>query len=59
MTLNPKSLPRRPAKSKSGSTGSSKRMTPDEEKAVAKANQEGKVRAFKNAEEYLKYLDTV
>jgi len=62
MTLNPKSLPRRPAKSKSGSTGSSKRMTPDEEKAVAKANQEvkeGKVRTFKNAEEYLKYLDTV
>jgi len=37
-------------------------MTPDEEKAVAKANQEvkeGKVRTFKNAEEYLKYLDTV
>jgi hypothetical protein len=33
----------------------------DEEKAVAKAFQEvkeGKVRTFKNADEYLKYLDT-
>lgn len=37
-------------------------MTADEEKAVAKAFQEireGKVRRFRNAEEYLKYLDTV
>ena len=62
MTLNPKSLPRRPMKSKSGGIGSRKRMTSDEEKAVAKAYQEvkeGKVRTFKNAEEYLKYLDSV
>ena len=38
------------------------RMTADQEKAVAKAYQEikeGKGRTFKNADEYLKYLDTV
>lgn len=37
-------------------------MTADEERAVAKAFQEikeGKVRTFKNAGEYLKYLDGV
>lgn len=59
MTLNPKSLPK--AKRKSAVKGSN-RMTADEEKAVAKAYQEikeGKVRTFKNADEYLKYLDTV
>jgi hypothetical protein len=56
MTLNPKSLPKGSAKRKST------RMTADEEKAVAKAHQEikeGKVRTFKNADEYLRYLDTV
>jgi hypothetical protein len=37
-------------------------MTVDEEKKVAKAYQEikeGKVRTFKNADEYFRYLDTV
>lgn len=59
MTLNPKSLPKG---SKHKSTLKSSRMTADEEKAVAKAYQEikeGKVRTFKDADEYLKYLDTV
>jgi len=58
MTLNPKSLPKG-SKRKSTTKG---RMTAGEEKAVAKAYQEikeGKVRTFKNADEYLKYLDTV
>lgn len=57
MTLNPKSLPKRKSTAKGRN-----RMTTDEEKAVAKAYQEikeGKVRTFKNADEYLKYLDTV
>jgi len=57
MTLNPKSLPKRKSTAKS-----SNRMTANEEKAVAKAYQEikeGKVRTFKNADEYLEYLDTV
>lgn len=57
MTLNAKSLPKRKSTAKS-----SNRMTANEEKAVAKAYQdikEGKVRTFKNADEYLKYLDTV
>jgi predicted nucleotide-binding protein (sugar kinase/HSP70/actin superfamily) len=62
MTLNPKSLPKgSTAKRKSTAKGRN-RMTADEEKAVAKAYQEikeGKVRIFKNADEYLKYLDTV
>lgn len=62
MTLNPKSLPKgSSAKRKSTAKGSNK-MTAAEEKAVAKAYQEikeGKVRTFKNADEYLKYLDTV
>jgi hypothetical protein len=60
MTLNPKSLPKG-SKRKSTVKGRN-RMTADEEKAVAKAYQEtkeGKVRTFKNADEYLKYLDTV
>jgi hypothetical protein len=60
MTLNPKSLPKG-SKHKSTAKGSN-RMTANEEKAVAKAYQEikeGKVRTFKNADEYLKYLDTV
>ncbi len=61
MTLNPKSLPKgSKAKRKSTAKGRN-RMTTDEEKAVAKAYQEikeGKVRTFKNADEYLKYLDT-
>ncbi len=59
MTLNPKSLPK--AKRKSAAKGGN-RMAADEEKAVAKAYQEikeGKARTFKNADEYLKYLDTV
>ena len=59
MTLNPKSL-RKGSKRKS--TLKSSRMTADEEKAVTKAYQEikeGKVRTFKDADEYLKYLDTV
>jgi predicted nucleotide-binding protein (sugar kinase/HSP70/actin superfamily) len=37
------------------------RMTAEEEKAVAKAYREikeSKARTFKNADEYLKYLDT-
>ena len=62
MTLNHKSLPKGSIKRKSTAVGSSNRMTADEEKAVAKASQEvkeGKVRTFKNADEYLKYLDTV
>jgi|GEM_PF-2547640 len=60
MTLNPRSLPKRSAKRKSST--SSARMTTDEEKAVAKAYKEikeGKVRTFRNADEYLKYLDTL
>lgn len=63
MTLNPKSLPKDSTKRKSTAVGSgSKRMTTDEEKAVAEAYKEikeGKVRTFKNADEYLKYLDTL
>ena len=63
MTLNPKSLPKGSTKRKSTAVGSgSKTMTPGEEKAVARAHQEikeGKVRTFKNADEYLKYLDTL
>jgi len=62
MTLNPKSLPKgSSAKHKSTAKGRN-RMTVDEEKAVAKAYQEikeGKVGTFKNADEYLKYLDTL
>lgn len=61
MTLNPKSLPKGSTKRKSIVKGSS-RMTAGEEKAVTKAYQEikeGKVRTFKDADEYLKYLDTV
>jgi hypothetical protein len=49
------------SKRKSSAKGGN-RMTADEEKTVAKAYQEikeGKVRTFKNAEDYLKYLDTV
>jgi len=60
MTLNPKSVSKG-SKRKSTAKGKN-RMTADEEKAVAKAYQEfkeGKVRTFKNADEYLKYLDTV
>ena len=60
MTLNPKSLPKG-SKRKSTAKGRN-RMTADEEKAVAKAYQEvkeGKVRTFKNADEYFKYLETV
>jgi len=60
MTLNPKSLPKSSVKRKSIVKGS--KMTADEENAVAKAYQEikeGKVRTFKDADEYLKYLDTV
>lgn len=59
MTLNPKSLPKGSAKRK---TTSKSRMTADEEKVVAKAYQEikeGKVRTFKDADEYLRYLETV
>lgn len=62
MTLNPESLPKGSAKRKSTTSRGKDRMTTDEEKAVARAFQEikeGKVRTFKNAEEYLKYLDTV
>jgi hypothetical protein len=63
MTLNPKSLPKGSTKRRSTTVGSgSKRMTAAEERAVAKAYQEikeDKVRTFKNADEYLKYLDTV
>lgn len=63
MTLNPKSLPKGAKKRRSTTVGSrSNRMTADEEKALAKAYQEikeGKVRTFKNADEYLKYLETV
>lgn len=62
MTLNHKSLQKgSTAKRKSAAKGRN-RMTTDEEKAVAKAYQEikeGKIRTFKNADEYLKYLDTV
>jgi len=61
MTLNPRSLPKGATKRKSTAKGSN-RMTADEEKAVAKAYQEikeGKIRTFKNAAEYLKYLATV
>jgi hypothetical protein len=38
------------------------KMTPTEERAVAQAYKDlkqGRYRTFKNAEEYLKYLDTV
>ncbi len=63
MTLNPKSLPKGSTKRKSTTVGRrSNKMTADEEKAVSKAFQEikeGKVRTFKNADEYLEYLDTV
>jgi hypothetical protein len=63
MTLNPKSLPKgSTAKRKSASPRGSDRMTADEEKSVARAYKEvkeGKFRTFKNADEYLKYLDTV
>ena len=64
MTLNTKSLPKgSTARRKSTSdAGGNDRMTADEEKVVAKAYREikeGKVRTFKNADEYLKYLDTV
>lgn len=61
MTLNPKSLPKGSAKLKSA-VNSGNRMTADEEKAVARAYQdikEGKVRTFKDADEFLKYLDSV
>ena len=57
---DPKSLPKS-TKRKSAVRGSNK-MTADEEKAIATAYQEikeGKVRTFKNVDEYLKYLDTV
>ncbi|MGH9877384.1 MAG: hypothetical protein ACRD5H_07080 [Nitrososphaerales archaeon] len=61
MTLNPKSLRKSATKHKSTPVGSGRnRMTADEEKAVAKAYQEikeGKVKTFKSADEYLKYLD--
>jgi hypothetical protein len=63
MTLNPKSLPKGSAKRKPSTIGNgSNKMTAAEEKAVAKALQEvkeGKVRTFKNVDEYLRYLDTV
>jgi hypothetical protein len=64
MTLNPKSLPKGSAKRKpaTAENNSDNRMTAAEEKTVAKAFQElkeGKARTFKNADEYLKYLDTV
>jgi hypothetical protein len=62
MTLNPKTLPKGSSKRKSITSKSNDRMNAKEEKAVAKAYQEikeGKVRTFKNADEYLKYLDTV
>jgi hypothetical protein len=63
MTLNPKSLPKgSTAKRKSTSSRGSDRMTADEEKSVARAYKEvkdDKFRTFKNADEYLKYLDTV
>jgi hypothetical protein len=60
MALNPKSLPKDSAKRKSA-VNTSNRMTADE-KAVARAYQEikeGKVRTFKDANEYRKYLDSV
>lgn len=62
MTLNPKSLPKGSAAKRKSTAKGRNKMTADEEKAVAKAYQEikqGKVRTFKNADEYLKYLDTV
>jgi predicted nucleotide-binding protein (sugar kinase/HSP70/actin superfamily) len=63
MTLNPKSLRKGPTKRKLKTMGSGRnRMTAEEEKAVAKAYREikeSKARTFKNADEYLKYLDTV
>lgn len=62
MTLNPKSLPKGSTTKRKSTAKGGNRMTADEEKAVAKAYQEikeGKVRTFKNADEYLKYLDTV
>lgn len=60
MTVDPKSLPKGSAKRRS--TSKSSGMTADEEEAVAKAYQEikeGKIRAFKDADEYLRYLETV
>lgn len=58
----PDSLPKHSAKSKPSVGKNNDRMTPDEEKAVAKSYREikaGKAKTFKNADEYLKYLDTV
>jgi hypothetical protein len=62
MTLNPKSLPKSATAKRKSTIKDKNRMTTDEEKAVAKAYQEikeGKVKTFKNSDEYLKYLDTV
>jgi len=62
MTLNPKSLPKGSTTKRKSTAKGRDRMTANEEKAVAKAYQEikeDKVRTFKNADEYLKYLDTV
>lgn len=59
MTLNPRSLPKG-SKAKRRSAVSD-RMTDGEEKAVANAYHEvkaGKFRTFKNADEYLKHLDS-
>jgi hypothetical protein len=62
MTLNSKSLRKRALKRKTAASRNKDRMTAEEEKAVAGAYheiKEGKVRTFKNADEYLRYPDTV
>jgi hypothetical protein len=62
MTLNPKSLPKGSRAKRKSTAKDRDRMTAEEEKTVARAYQEveeGKVRTFKNADKYLKYLDTV
>lgn len=63
MTLNTKSLPKSSANRKPATARNDRdRMTAIEEKALARVFQEvkeGKVRTFKNADEYLKYLYTV
>jgi hypothetical protein len=61
MTVSPKSLPKGSSRRKPAARGRNK-MTADEERAIAEAykeTKEGKVRTFRNADEYLKYLDTV
>ena len=62
MTLNPKSLPKGSMRRREYNAKDGNRMTVNEEKSVARAYQEikeGKVRTFKDADEYLKYLETV